>query len=176
LLLPSPAVAADPLPPGAVARFGTAGVKYGDHYAAVAVSPDGKLVAFLDASVSVQVCDLTTGARELRAHMVAGGPLTSVAFLPGNQVIVCGPPGSGFHCFGVTKDASPPSNIQQAGSVHALAVAPDGKTLAAVADEHTVRLCSIRQATELRRLQGHTAYLAAVAFSPDGKLIASRGT
>jgi WD40 repeat protein len=54
-------------------------------------------------------------------------------------------------------------------------LSPDGKLQAWFTDEHFVRLTLPNDRGEVRRLTGHTAYLAAVAFSPDGKTVASGG-
>src|SRR6516162_10006138 len=43
------------------------------------------------------------------------------------------------------------------------AVSPDGKLVATFSDEHVVRLLGAESGQELRRLEGHTAYLATVA-------------
>src|SRR5262249_22194916 len=56
------------------------------------------------------------------------------------------------------------------------ALSPDGTTLAAVADDHrqpTIQLWDVDSGKLLARLRGHTSYVGALAFSPDGRLLAS---
>jgi WD40 repeat protein len=52
--------------------------------------------------------------------------------------------------------------------------APDGKTKA-VADGNTVKLVDVASGKEIRAYKGHTDAVSALAFSPDGKRLASGG-
>jgi WD40 repeat protein len=52
-------------------------------------------------------------------------------------------------------------------------VSPDGKLRALISDAHVIRLISSDPEREGRVLEGHTAYVAAVAFSADGKVLGS---
>jgi RNA polymerase sigma factor (sigma-70 family) len=60
------------------------------------------------------------------------------------------------------------ANAQEA----AVAVAPNGRTLALGCRDRTLRLWDFR-GQEIRRLEGHEDEIAGVAFSPDGKLLVS---
>ncbi len=57
----------------------------------------------------------------------------------------------------------------------AIALAPDGKTLASGGEDRLIRLWDVASGLEGRRLEGHQASVRALAFSPDGKLLASGG-
>ncbi len=59
------------------------------------------------------------------------------------------------------------------GMLNALAVSPDGKTLASGGEDRLVRLWDAQTMRERAVLREHTASVVAVAFSPDGKTLAS---
>jgi WD40 repeat protein len=60
-------------------------------------------------------------------------------------------------------------------TVMALAVSPDGKTLATASYDRTVRLWDMATGKCVRELQGHSDPVRAIAFSPDGLQLASGG-
>ena len=76
-----------------------------------------------------------------------------------------------------------PSRVIELGSqqrigpsvVSSVAVSPDGKQLAAVGDDHLVRVWDRESGQKLHRMAGHTDWVRTVAFSPDGKTLASAG-
>ena len=56
-----------------------------------------------------------------------------------------------------------------------MAFSPDGKLLVSVSEGKAVRLWEVATGRELARFHGHTAFLQAVAFHPDGRQIATGG-
>jgi WD40 repeat protein len=59
------------------------------------------------------------------------------------------------------------------GWVRALAVSPDGKTLASCGNDHLVKLWSIADGRPVRELAGHLCHVYNIAFHPDGKHLVS---
>jgi hypothetical protein len=67
------------------------------------------------------------------------------------------------------------SNISRHSLVVAIAFSPDGRTLASGGGDGPIRLWEVASGREVRRLEGHTAWVRAVSFSPDGRTLASGG-
>lgn len=59
------------------------------------------------------------------------------------------------------------------GWIRALAVSPDGKTLASCGVDQSVRLWSTRDGRRLQKLVGHNDDVLALAFAPDGRSLVS---
>jgi hypothetical protein len=59
------------------------------------------------------------------------------------------------------------------GWVRAVAVSPDGKTLASCGNDNAIRLWKADDGTAIRTLEGHTSHVYNIAFHPDGTRLAS---
>ncbi|MCG8584613.1 MAG: hypothetical protein MI757_07875, partial [Pirellulales bacterium] len=59
--------------------------------------------------------------------------------------------------------------------VTAIAMSPDGSTLAAAGDDHKVRIWNAATGKTIHLLGAHKDWLRAVAFSPDGTMLATGG-
>ncbi len=57
--------------------------------------------------------------------------------------------------------------------IYALAISPDGKTLATGSYDQKIKLWNVADGTERKTLNGHNGAVYALAFRPDGKLLAS---
>ena len=58
------------------------------------------------------------------------------------------------------------------GAVNAVAVAPDGRTLSSGSDDRSLKFWSVASGTEFRTLSTGSTPVAAIAFAPDGSLLA----
>ncbi|BBD66908.1 protein kinase [Nostoc commune NIES-4072] len=58
-------------------------------------------------------------------------------------------------------------------SVNALAISPDGYTLASASDDKNIKLWDLNTKKVLASLSGHSQAVKSVAFSPDGKILAT---
>jgi WD40 repeat protein len=130
----------DPLPPGALARFGTLRLWHGANILSVAVSPDGKVVAtgggWLFRRTSL-ASGQGRGDGRVRLWDAATGKALRTLKVPGTLV-------SG------------------------LAFSTDGKFLAAGCDS-AIHLWEVGTGKPVRRFAGHGAYSLSVAFSRDGR-------
>jgi hypothetical protein len=60
-----------------------------------------------------------------------------------------------------------------ADCIYALAISPDGKTLATASYDKLIKLWDVATGTEIRTLQDHIDAVYALAFTPDGKQLVS---
>ncbi|QMS90855.1 protein kinase [Nostoc edaphicum CCNP1411] len=58
-------------------------------------------------------------------------------------------------------------------SVNALAISPDGYTLASASDDKNIKLWDLNSKKVLANLSGHSQAVKSVTFSPDGKILAT---
>ena len=73
-------------------------------------------------------------------------------------------------------DAPKPIRVVKAhiGWVRAVAVSPDGKTLASCGNDNAVKLWNAADSKPIRTLEGHASHVYNVAFHPDGTRLASQ--
>jgi WD40 repeat protein len=151
----------------------------------VAFSPDGSLVAAGGYRVAT-VFDATTGQVRLRLPGHAG-VITSLAFSPNGALLAAagGSPGQAgevklwnVRTGKLLQTLDGPNDV-----VYSVAFRPDGRQLAAASYDHLVWLYTLSTVSTKssapprisapRRLKDHTDAVYAVAFSPDGGLLAS---
>lgn len=158
----------------------------------VAFSPDGSLLAFASDGKTVGIWEINTGStRELAGHTSG---VRDVAYSPGGDLLASA---GGYDQTVRLWDASTRTLVHtlngHTGMVTKVAFSPDGKLLASAGAnirqeliyggdllriregqrDQTVRLWDVRTGLEVRTLTGHSDGVQDVAFSPDGRLLAS---
>jgi WD40 repeat protein/beta-lactamase regulating signal transducer with metallopeptidase domain len=143
----------DPLPAGALARFGTLRWRHPADVSFVAFALEGKAVLTAGEDGSIRLWDRETG-KEIRRFSgpAADQPARGGVMLNGDAGWVMG--GS--------------------GAPVTLAVSADGKVLA-MADAKGLRLLDLTTGKELRTLKSPRGGVTSLLFSPDGTTLAVRG-
>lgn len=135
---------------------------------AVAISPDGRKVAFGGGDTSVRVWDIAAG-RELRRLDGHGGRVWAIAFAPDGRRLAS----AGFDNVIRLWDLGTGREVRRfAGHsdyVRSLSFSRDGRRLLSSGDDRMVRLWNVDTGQEIASFPGHDHFVWSVAFAPDGK-------
>ncbi len=160
----------------------------------VAYSPDGKVLASGRWHFTIKLWDVASG-RELRTLSGHSGPVVSVAFSPDGKVLASGSLDNTIKFWDVASGRELRTLSGHTYYVESVAFSPDGKVLASGSWDNTIKLWDAASGRELRTLStapwswlftgnwsvefwswlftGHPFGVNSVAFSPDGKVLAS---
>jgi WD40 repeat protein len=137
----------------------------------VAFSPDGTLLA--TGGTTVRLWETATGKEIVRVQG-HGGTVNALVIAPGGDFIASRGT-DGTVCLWDPATGKQRHEFRTPAGTTAIGFAPDGRTIALGNADTTIRLCDTATGRELRKLKGHVNGVAIVAFSPDGKTLASRG-
>jgi WD40 repeat protein len=135
----------------------------------VAFSPDGSRLVTTSKDLSIRIWDLETGqSRVLLGHTA---PIPQIEFA-GPDLLVSSSDDGTARLWDV-KTGEARGVLGGPEILRSIAVAPDGRTVAAGGLDHVLRLWDVKTGL-VRTLEGHAAALMGVAFSPDSATLASR--
>jgi WD40 repeat protein len=155
----------------------------GEETYSVAFSLDGKTLA----RGRTRAVELYDARGKLgRRLSIRKGSVRAVQFTPDNKKVLAGTgrsPGAPnrpltgeVFCWDL-EAAKPRAAVlgEHAGEVYAVAVAPDGQTLASGGADRTIKLWDLASGQEKGALEWHIGPVRALAFSPNGQTLASAG-
>lgn len=165
--------AGDPLPAGAVARFGSVRYRHGSELTDLRLSPSGQFVATRAKDDSdLRLWEATTG-RQVGQMALKDTSIQHVTFLTDSILTLVAADGvylwtSGRPLTKLSADVVPEKPL-------AVALSPDGKTLA-VGAEKAIHLLPFETLKEVTKVLATNAVPLGLAFSPDGKWLAAENT
>jgi hypothetical protein len=140
-------------------------------YRSLAFSPDGQNLAVGNFDGSLAVVHSSGWVPYFEANNAS--PINAVAFLPKSAIVAVGGWDGQVKFYHPT--AKIESHVEYPGRIFAIAVSPDGSTLAVGGEGKMIQLYDIATFRKKATFNGHTHSVESLDFSPDGKLLASAG-
>lgn len=112
------------------------------------------------------------GSIFLEGYERAVGQIYAVAISPNNKNLAVGSFGA-IRIWDLTTDVKPRTIAAHSSWVKALAISPNGATIASGSNDKTIRLWDLKDGNRIRTIEGHTEGVNVVVFSPDGQTLAS---
>jgi WD40 repeat protein len=172
----------DPLPGGALARLGTVRFRLSGWGTSILFTLDGQRLISTDGGGGPRLWEVKTG-RPLRQFSLPGnsrgGP---VALSPSGQTLAAGSNDGSIHLIDLRTGKTVQHLVGHPEAVTALAFAPSDNLLASGSQfdvprkqgqDNPIYLWDLNTGKPLRLLVGHKDTVLSLAFSPDGKTLAS---
>ncbi|WP_199247710.1 serine/threonine-protein kinase [[Phormidium] sp. ETS-05] len=152
-------------------------------YSLLAISPDGEILASNSGSRgSIEIWNLKTGKLLQEVQAQTAG-VAAIAISPNGDIFATGSPDGTIQLWNLPGGTQINSFSLHIGPVQALAISPDGQTLATGFQNGSIKLSPLNpgndsspednQGLSHTILVGHVNKVHTVAFSPDGKILAT---
>jgi WD40 repeat protein len=139
----------------------------------MAFSPDGKMIATGNGN-SVRLWDAATG-KELPLVEGHRGPVSTVSISADGKTLLSRGTDGFMRSWDLTAQRER-CQFSVAPNASAVAFAPDGRTAVISMPDGNLRLLDAESGKPIRQARGHVNGTAGLAFSPDGKTLASLGS
>jgi WD40 repeat protein len=141
----------------------------------VAFSPDGKSLATADADGSARLWSATT-RKPIKTFTGTAEQAISVAFSPDGKVLAVADSSGAVTLWNVTAaEATATLAVPGTGPVTDVAFSPDGSTVATASEDSPVRLWNVATGQVTATIAAANVRVIQLAFSHDGKLLATGG-
>jgi WD40 repeat protein len=147
----------------------------GNFYFPVALSPDGGLVATVEADNAVQLHTVGDPEKEAVTLGRHRDTIRSLCFSPTGRLLASGSADRTVKLWHVGGSDEPITLLGHSARVAGVAFSPDGSLLASASDDETVRLWETQTGQAVMVLHPGIGALLSVAFSPDGSRLAIGG-
>lgn len=152
-------------------------------YSLLAISPDGEILASNSGSTgSIEIWNLKSGKLVHKVQAQTAG-VAAIAISPNGEILATGSPDGTIQLWNLPGGTQMKSFSLHIGSVQALAISPNGQTLATGFQNGSIKLSPLNPGNDSppednqelpnRLLLGHVNNINSLAFSPDGKILAS---
>ncbi|MSU62831.1 MAG: hypothetical protein EXS31_10610 [Pedosphaera sp.] len=146
---------------------------HGDGIAKIKFSPDGRRLATSSTTGEVKIWEFATRRELARLGSLGPGQANALTFTPDGATLIS----SGNHRFwlwDVSTGHEIPLDGHDGDEVYSVAISPSGELLAVTTgSSNQTRLHELPSGRLLAVLRGHVQGINAVAFSPDGKMLAT---
>lgn len=139
---------------------------------AIAISPDGQILASGSDDATVKLWNLQTGQllNTLSGHLRG---VTSLAFAPDGSFLVSGSKDRTIQLWHPKQADATMTLTARSGSIKAIALSPDGQWIASGGLDNKIHWWNLRDRTLVHTLSGHMSSVLSVTISPDGQFLAS---